>query len=91
MLFGLLGHGDVPQAARADAFGLIAPILRGGFGTITGALDAGLPMVVIPLGADQLLNAACCAALGVGTCWARASGRPRRSAQLWTLAASGSC
>lgn len=37
-----------------------------GFSTVTGALNAGLPMVVIPIGADQPDNAACCAALGVG-------------------------
>jgi MGT family glycosyltransferase len=39
---------------------------QGGFSTLTGALNAGLPLVVIPLGADQPLNAACCTALGVG-------------------------
>jgi UDP:flavonoid glycosyltransferase YjiC (YdhE family) len=39
---------------------------QGGFSTITGALGAGLPMVVVPIGADQPLNAACCEALGVG-------------------------
>lgn len=39
---------------------------QGGFSTVTGALNAGLPMVVIPIGADQPYNAACCAALGVG-------------------------
>ena len=33
---------------------------------MTGALNAGLPMVLIPIGADQPYNAACCAALGVG-------------------------
>ena len=42
---------------------------HGGFSTVRGALNAGLPMVVvvIPIGADQPYNAACCAALGVGT------------------------
>ena len=39
---------------------------QGGFSTVTGTLNAGLPMVVIPVGADQPDNAACCAALGVG-------------------------
>ena len=39
---------------------------QGGFGTITGALRAGLPLVIIPMGADQPMNAACCEALGVG-------------------------
>jgi UDP:flavonoid glycosyltransferase YjiC (YdhE family) len=39
---------------------------QGDFSTVTGAVNAGLPMVVIPIGADQPFNAACCAALGVG-------------------------
>ncbi len=43
-----------------------AVINQGGFSTITGTLNAGLPMVVIPIGADQPYNAACCAALEVG-------------------------
>ena len=33
---------------------------------MTGALNAGLPMVVIPISADQPRNAECCDALGVG-------------------------
>ena len=33
---------------------------------MTGALNAGVPMVVIPIFADQPYNAACCVALGVG-------------------------
>ncbi len=54
----------IPQGAlltRCDAV-----IIQGGFSTITGTLNDGLPMVVIPIGADQPYNAACCAALGVG-------------------------
>jgi UDP:flavonoid glycosyltransferase YjiC (YdhE family) len=39
---------------------------QGGFSTVTGALNAGLPMVVMPIFADQPYNAECCAALGVG-------------------------
>jgi hypothetical protein len=39
---------------------------QGGFSTVTAALGARLPMVVVPIGADQPLNAACCEALGVG-------------------------
>jgi hypothetical protein len=39
---------------------------QGGFSTVTGALSVGLPQVVIPIGADQPLNAACCEVLGVG-------------------------
>jgi len=40
-------------------------ISHGGSGTVIGALAHGLPMVLIPLGADQLVNAARCAELGV--------------------------
>ena len=47
---------------------------QGGFSTVTGTLNAGLPMVVIPITADQPYNAACCAAAGVG----RVIGPPER-------------
>ncbi len=39
---------------------------HGGFGTVVGALTAGLPQVIIPLIPDQPRNAACCAKLGAG-------------------------
>ena len=35
-------------------------------GSVSGALEHGVPLVCIPLGADQPLNAARCGALGVG-------------------------
>lgn len=38
----------------------------GGFGTIMAALRYGIPLVVIPAGADHPTNAARCSALGVG-------------------------
>lgn len=41
-------------------------VSHGGSGTVVDALAAGLPSVLLPLGADQLLNAARCEALGVG-------------------------
>ena len=41
-------------------------VSHGGSGTVIGALAHGLPLVVIPLGADQMVNAERCAALGVG-------------------------
>jgi UDP:flavonoid glycosyltransferase YjiC (YdhE family) len=41
-------------------------ITHGGSGTVMGALGEGIPLVVIPLGADQPHNAARCAALGIG-------------------------
>jgi len=54
----------IPQSALLPHCDLV--VQQGGFSTVTGALNAGLPMVVIPMGADQPYNAACCAALGVG-------------------------
>jgi UDP:flavonoid glycosyltransferase YjiC (YdhE family) len=39
---------------------------HGGSGSVTGALAHGLPMVVLPMGADQPLNADRCERLGVG-------------------------
>ncbi len=39
---------------------------HGGFGTVLGAIRHGLPQVVIPLGADQPINAAQIEALGLG-------------------------
>jgi UDP:flavonoid glycosyltransferase YjiC (YdhE family) len=41
-------------------------INHGGSGSVTGALAHGVPMVVLPMGADQPLNAARCEQLGVG-------------------------
>ena len=43
-----------------------AVICHGGSGTVVGALALGIPVVVVPLGADQLDNAARCVDLGVG-------------------------
>lgn len=42
-----------------------AVISHGGSGSVIGALAHGLPMVLIPMGADQPYNAARCAALGI--------------------------
>jgi MGT family glycosyltransferase len=41
-----------------------AVISHGGSGSVIGALAHGLPMVLLPMGADQPYNAARCAALG---------------------------
>jgi UDP:flavonoid glycosyltransferase YjiC (YdhE family) len=41
-----------------------AVVSHGGSGTVVGALAHGLPQVVIPMGADQPLNAARCEELG---------------------------
>jgi UDP:flavonoid glycosyltransferase YjiC (YdhE family) len=54
----------VPQAdALAQAK---AALIHGGFGSALGAMCAGVPAVVIPLFADQPINAARVAALGAG-------------------------
>ncbi len=53
----------IPQAALLPHCRLV--ISHGGSGSVSSALAHGLPMLVIPLGADQPLNAARCAALGV--------------------------
>ena len=42
-----------------------AVVSHGGSGSVIGALAHGLPMVLLPLGADQPLNAARCEALGI--------------------------
>lgn len=60
---GVVVEEYVPQGAvlpHCDAV-----LCHGGLGTILGALDEGLPMVVIPLGSDQLLNADRAERLGV--------------------------
>jgi len=54
----------IPQSALLPHCDLV--MHQGGFSTVTGTLNAGLPMVVIPIFADQPYNAECCAALGVG-------------------------
>lgn len=53
----------IPQGALLPYCDLV--VAHGGSGSVMGALAHGLPLVVIPLGADQPLNAARCEALGV--------------------------
>lgn len=63
----------VPQPLvlpRCDAF-----ITHGGFNSVKEALSAGVPMVVVPISADQPYSAERCAALGV----ARAAGPGERT------------
>jgi UDP:flavonoid glycosyltransferase YjiC (YdhE family) len=54
----------VPQAALLPRADLV--VCHGGSGSVTGALAHGLPLLVLPMGADQPANAARCEALGVG-------------------------
>jgi MGT family glycosyltransferase len=53
----------VPQVAVLPHCDLV--VSHGGSGSVVGALAHGLPSVLIPMGADQPLNAARCADLGV--------------------------
>lgn len=60
---GVVVQEYVPQGAvlpHCDAV-----LCHGGLGTLLGALDEGLPMVIIPLGSDQLWNADRAERLGV--------------------------
>jgi UDP:flavonoid glycosyltransferase YjiC (YdhE family) len=43
-----------------------AVVTHAGSGSVMGALEHGLPQVCVPMGGDQPLNAARCAALGLG-------------------------
>ncbi len=53
----------VPQAVLLPHCSLV--VSHGGSGSVIGTLAHGLPMVLIPMGADQPLNAARCEKLGV--------------------------
>jgi MGT family glycosyltransferase len=53
----------VPQSLLLPHCDLV--ITHAGFSTVTAALSCGLPMVAIPIDADQPVNAQRCAALGV--------------------------
>jgi MGT family glycosyltransferase len=54
----------IPQALILPRCALV--VAHGGSGTVMGALAHGLPLLLLPLNADQPLNAARCVALGVG-------------------------
>jgi UDP:flavonoid glycosyltransferase YjiC (YdhE family) len=66
--------GPQPGHVRVERFVPQAPLLphcdvvinHGGSGSTIGALAAGVPMVLLPMGADQPPNAERCVALGVG-------------------------
>jgi MGT family glycosyltransferase len=65
--------GPIPANARVEQFVPQAEILpscravvcHGGSGSTLGALSHGLPLLLVPRGADQFDNAAACAAAGV--------------------------
>lgn len=54
----------IPQSAVLPHCDLM--VNHGGSGSVIGSLAHGVPMVVLPMGADQPLNAARCEQLGVG-------------------------
>jgi len=66
--------GPQPPHVRVERFVPLAQVLprcaavvsHGGSGTVVAALAAGVPCVVLPMGADQPRNADRCLALGVG-------------------------
>jgi UDP:flavonoid glycosyltransferase YjiC (YdhE family) len=66
--------GAIPANVRIEAFvpqrdvlpRAAAVVCHGGSGTVLGALAAGVPMVVVPLGADQPHNAQRIAEIGAG-------------------------
>jgi UDP:flavonoid glycosyltransferase YjiC (YdhE family) len=66
--------GPLPGNARVERYvphGAVLPrcsavVSHGGSGTVVAALAYGRPQVVLPMGADQPLNAARCEELGVG-------------------------
>jgi len=67
-------YGPQPENVHVERYvplSLLFPhcdlaVTNGGSGTLTAALAHGLPVVVVPIGADQPVNAARCAALGLG-------------------------
>ncbi len=66
--------GPQPERVKVEQYVPQAEILPGasvvvshaGSGSVLGALAHGLPMVLLPMGADQPYNAARCVAVGVG-------------------------
>jgi UDP:flavonoid glycosyltransferase YjiC (YdhE family) len=54
----------VPQSAILPRASVV--VCHGGSGSVLGALAHGLPLVLLPMGADQPQNARRCAELGVG-------------------------
>ncbi len=72
--FDVSALGTIPANVHVEAWipqrdvlpRVAALVCHGGSGTLLGGLAAGLPMVVVPLGADQPHNGRLIAAAGVG-------------------------
>ena len=54
----------VPQRAVLERSSVV--VCHGGYGTLLDAVDAAVPLVVVPFGADQHINAASVERLGIG-------------------------
>lgn len=54
----------VPQRALLDRCSAV--VCHGGYGTLLDAIDAGVPLVVVPFGADQYINGRSVERLGIG-------------------------
>ena len=54
----------VPQRAVLERSAVV--ICHGGYGTLLDSVDAAVPLVVVPFGADQHVNAAAVQRLGIG-------------------------
>jgi UDP:flavonoid glycosyltransferase YjiC (YdhE family) len=65
----------IPQSSVLPASSVV--VSHGGSGTVLGALAYGLPMVLLPMGADQPFNAARCESLGVARVLDATSCTPR--------------
>jgi MGT family glycosyltransferase len=68
----------IPQRDVLEHASLV--VCHGGSGTVRGALAAGLPLVVVPLGADQPYNAQRIAAVGAGIALANPDASALRNA-----------
>src|ERR1700712_3523249 len=55
----------IPQALLLPRCALV--VSHGGSGSVIGALAFGVPLLILPMGADQPLNGDRCQALGVGS------------------------
>ena len=68
----------VPQASLLPRCDLV--VSHGGSGSVIGALAHGVPMVLLPMGADQPFNAAAARRWGSQRCWMRCRRRRPTSA-----------
>lgn len=79
--------GYIPQAEILPHCDLV--VSHGGSGSVLGALAHGLPSVLIPIGADQPLNAARCVELGLGLMLDPVAATPDQVAEAAAAALAG--